>query len=93
MKKFIVKTTSYATNENPNFKGQVSIGYYGKNQKLIGHEGSHAEANYTTMLMSNYFIEEYGYNRLCDAKKSWIFKNPENTKFWKTTVEVVQMDI
>ena len=93
MKKFIVKTISYATDENTNFKGQVSVGYYGKNQKMIGCEGSHSEATYTTMPMSNYFIEQFGYNRLCDAKRSWIFKNPENTKFWKTVVNIIEMNV
>lgn len=93
MKKYIVKETSYATEANENFKGQVSITYYGKDQKQIGHYGSHADAIHMMMKLNDYMIKEYGYNRLCDAKKSYMYKHPENTKYWKSFVEIIEVEI
>ena len=92
MKKYIVMSTSFATKENPNFAGQVAISYYGKNQKLIGHVGTHAKATYSELPLENWLIKEYGYNRLCDAKRSWIFKNPENTQFWRSNTEIIEIE-
>ena len=88
MFKYIVKQVSVATEENKNFRGMVSIGYYGKDQKLIGHYGSFAKEMHDEMELTNYAIKEFGYDRLCDAKRSWIYKNPENTKYWQSTVEI-----
>ena len=94
MKKyFLVKTISKATADNSNFAGTESISYYGKNQKLLGHIGSYAEASYTAMDLKEYLIKEYGYTRECDAKRSWCYKNPENSKYWTSTCEVVEFEI
>ena len=93
MKKYIVKETSYATEANYNFKGQISICYFGKGSEIIAMEGSHAEATHTTKKMDNYMVKEYGYNRLCDAKKSYVYKHPENTKHWKSFAEIVEVEI
>lgn len=93
MKKYIVKETSYATEANDNFKGQIGIYYFGKGSATIAIEGSHAEATYTTMKLDNHRIKEYGYNRLCDAKKSYVYKHPENTKYWESSVEIVEVEI
>ena len=94
MKKyFLVKTISKATADNPHCAGQECVAYYGKNQKLLGHEGSHAEAAHTTMELKEYLIKEYGYTRECDAKRSWCYKNPENSKYWTSTCEVVEFEI
>lgn len=94
MKRFLVKTISKATEINPNFAGTESISYYGKNQKLLGYYiDSHAEASYTVMALKEYWIQEYGYTRECDAKRSWCYKNPENSKYWAFTREVVEFDI
>ena len=57
MKRFLVKTISKATETNSNFAGTESISYYGKNQKLLGHIGSCAEATHTTMDLQKYLIK------------------------------------
>ena len=93
MKRFLVKTISKATESNTNFAGTEVISFYGKNQKLLGHIGSCAEAPHTTMDLQKYLIKEYGYTRECDAKRSWCYKNPENSKYWTSTCEVVEFDI
>ena len=93
MKKYIVKVTGRATENNPYSAGQEFVAYYGKNQKLLGHEGSHAEAAHTAMDLKEYLIKEYGYTRECDAKRSWCYKNPEKSKYWTSTCEVVEFEI
>lgn len=87
-KKYLVKSTSTATDENPNFKGEVHVYYYGKGDTLCG-------ASEITGLfpLCSYMIEEYGYSRACDAKRCWSFNNPQNDKFWKTEVEIVELGI
>ena len=93
MKRFLVKTISKATETNSNFAGTESISFYGKNQKLLGHIGSCAEATHTTMDLQEYLIKEYGYTRECDAKRSWCYKNPVNSEYWTSTCEIVEFDI
>lgn len=93
MKKYIVKETSYATEANDNFKGQMGIYYFGKGSVVIAREGSHPDAIYTTKKLDNYMIKEYGYDRLCDAKKSYVYKHPENTKYWKSVGEIIEVEI
>ena len=97
MKRFLVKIISKATEINPNFAGTEFISsYYGKNRKLlghIGHIGSYAEASHTAMDLRECLIKEYGYTRECDAKRSWWYKNPETSKNWTSTCEVVEFDI
>ena len=93
MKRFLVKTISKATETNSNFAGTESISFYGKNQKLLGHTGSYAEATHSTVELKGYLVEEYGYTRECDAKRSWCYKNPENSEYWTSTCEVVEFEI
>ena len=90
MTKYIVKETSVATPENPSFAGETSIYWHGKGNQVIGIEGDHARHPTTP---SKYFICEYGYDRLCDAKRNWSYKNPENSKYWRSTAEIVEVKV
>lgn len=54
MKRYIVKVTGKATENNPNFAGLQYVAYNGKNQKLIGVEGSYAEAMDTVKKLDIY---------------------------------------
>ena len=89
MKKYIVKSVSTATEENQSFKGEVHVYYHGKGDELIGTEG-------VEMLkrdLTNWSIKKYGYDRLCDARRCYSYKYPENTKYWRTSVEIVEVEI
>ena len=96
MIRYLVKLTGTATENNVNFAGETSVCYYGKNQKLVGREGTHVpEENF---IVTRYFLEEYGYKRLCDARRSWIFKNPntESEKrldMWRNDVEIIKVEV
>ena len=97
MTKYLVKSTSVGTKTNPNFAGEIAISYYGKDQKMVGHEGTHySDMNFP---LKDYLIEEYGYNRESDAKRSWIYKNIKETDgkdaygFWESTVEIIKVEV
>ena len=93
MKRYLVKHISKATPNNPNFAGLTSIAYFGKEEKLLKHEGSAAEKAYSVCDSVKWMLEDYGYKRECDARKSYIYRNPENTEFWNSTVEIVEINI
>lgn len=93
MKFYLVKETSVATSENRNFAGQIAINYYGVGSISIGCYGTHAEATHAVQELSQYMIEEYGYSRKCDAVRNWVYKNPENSKYWKSSTEIVEIEI
>lgn len=85
---YVVKVVSEATKENKNFAGKKIVSYYGKDGHLIDTDDEYL-ASYK--LPIRYCLRNYGYSRLCDAKRSWMFKNPENTEHWKSTTEIVLM--
>lgn len=93
MKYYLVKETSVATDQNPSFAGEVAITHYGKDQYLLARSGSHAVTMHSEKAFNDYQIREHGYTRRCDAVRSWIYKNPENTKYWQSTVEIVEVEI
>ena len=45
--------------------------------------------------LNNYNILNYGYNRECDAKRSWIYKNPErNSSYWTPDeLEIIKVEV
>lgn len=87
MKKWLVKETSVATEQNPNFAGKVTVGYFGKGDECLKLEGCGWE-DYDHI---RHMLEEYGYNREADARRNWTYRNPENTEYWKSTVEIVEV--
>lgn len=94
MTKYIVKTTSKATDSNPNFAGQTSIVYYGKGDHTLGMVGDHNRLNYNYKELNPYLVKEYGYSRECDAKKAYSYKNTiDNYGYWETTAEIISMEV
>lgn len=95
MKYYLVKTVSVATPENQNFAGMYEISYYGKSDKQIAQEGTAPESIHTVKTLENrlFMLEEYGYKRACDAKRSWAYKNPETNRNWVSAVEIVEIEI
>ena len=93
MKKYIVNVTGNATQDYPNFAAQEFVAYHGKNQKLLGYEGGYVKALHMVKKLNVYMIKEYGYSRRCDAVRSWIYKNPENSPYWSTTAEIVEVNV
>lgn len=92
MKYYLVKVTSTATAENPNFSGEVSITYHGKACVMVKREGTHLpryNCDYTTP----YDLKEYAYKRECDAKRSWDYKHLQNDRYWQSSAEIVAFEV
>ena len=93
MTKYIIKSTLNASESNINFRGVTRVYYHGKDQKLLGDENSD-NRNIIGMNLFNYFVNEYGYNRECDTKRSWIYKNPDKDEpHWHTKVEIIKVEV
>ena len=91
MKRYIIRTVSTATELNKNFAGQTHTYYYGKGQELIAAYGT--QDAYIDRNLAAWWIKEYGYSRICDAKRSWILNNPENSEWWNSTAEIVAVEV
>ena len=90
---YMVKETSIATSANPNFAGETAIAYIGRNEALIAYVGDHPKKTGMYKELHAAAIKEYGYTRKCDAVRAYAYKNPENTDFWQSTAEIVEMEI
>ncbi len=86
-KYYLVKQVSTATPENPNFAGAVHTSYYGKGDTIIASDDP-----YINRPLNEWWVKEYAYTRLCDAKRNWTFNHPENTKYWTSTVEIEEVE-
>lgn len=93
MKVYLVRTHHIATIDNPNFAGQEDIVVTGKGDRMVAHEGSHAEATYTYLPFHPYLAREYGFKTVGAAKNSYAYKHPENSKNWNSTVEVIAAEV
>lgn len=90
MKMYLVKEVSRATAENLSFAGETSTVSFGKGQKQIKREGNHLPEN--NFDLTSYMVKDYGYRRRGDAKRSWVYRNPENSRFWASKVEIVAIE-
>ena len=101
---FMIKSVSISTEKNKHGEGIKIVQYYGKDQELIGCHteddrypypnwyigvmNSAKEDFYKNVLLSK---KDSLYTRKCDATRSWIYKNPENTEYWQSTVEIIEI--
>ena len=94
MKRYLVVETSKATEQNPNFAGTEVTYTLGVGDYVIGIEGSYCEKSHMERQpIRGWDVMEYGYKRMCDAKRNWTYKNPENNKYWQSTTEIIEVDI
>ena len=87
--RYLVKTVSTATPENPTHAGSVVTDYYGKAEELLFSDYRGCRYNNLTPAL----VKEYGYKRECDARRAYSYTHPENTDYWRTTVEIVKVEI
>lgn len=90
MKRYLVKETSVATENNKNFRGQTQVNYYGKGDRSIAAIYIQEPSMVSNR---NYLVREYGYKRKCDAERNWTYKNPLNSEYWKSTVEIIEIEV
>ena len=96
MKRYLVKLSCKATENNPNFAGETLICYYGKNQEMIGREGTHYPQE--NFIVTHHSLMEYGYKRMCDARRCWRYKNSnteleERLGMWQNKAEIIEVEV
>lgn len=88
MIKYVIKVVSTAKDNNPSFAGDVITYYYGKAQQILVSKNRYENnLSYLDVMAAN-----YGYDRECDAKKSYIYKTRfDEEEFWTsvTTIEKI----
>lgn len=90
MKRYLVKETSKATNNNPNFKGKEVVTLYGKEDKMLKYESNFPnDSNFDHI---SWLVEEYGYKREYDARRNYTYNHPENSNFWTSAVEIITIE-
>jgi len=88
---YFVKEVMKARGNNPNYAGQECVTLWGKQDQWIERYGSYAESTYTVKQFNPYLGLDYGFKRICDAKRSYIYKHPEE-RYWDVEVSVVWKD-
>lgn len=94
MKRYVIRTVSTATEDNPNFAGEVHTWWYGKGDTYLAFKVKNAKAWHNEFnYLDEQNIAEYGYARKCDAVRSYAYKHPENTRFWTTRAEIIEFEV
>ena len=89
---WFIKSVSTATPENKNFAGNVQTYIFGKDGFRLFEDVPDGWFN-KDLTDCPYCVIENGYKRLCDAKRSYSYKYPQNDKSWQTTVKIVSIDV
>lgn len=89
---YIVRVTSKATQDNLNFAGMTSIAYYGKDQQLLGMEGTVHDYLGDSHKVDTYMVKTYGYKRKCDAARSYVYNNCYPSHYWNKQVEIIEVE-
>ena len=89
---WFVKSVSTATCENKNFAGEVHTYIFGKGEFRLFEDVPGGFYN-KDLTDCPYCVIEYGYKRICDAKRSYSYKNPQNDGSWRTAVKIVSVDV
>lgn len=88
---YLVKSTCKATEHNRNFCRETETYIHGKGEYLLYADTK--DKYIACDLIIPCFVREYGYSRVCDAKRSYIYKHPDNTEYWRSTVEIVAVEV
>lgn len=92
MEKYLVKIVSVAKPDNPTYTNEEThTYYYGKGDKLVG---AYDCDPWVATKLNAYMIEEYGYSRLCDAKRNWGYRNHRREeRYWTSRVEIIKINM
>lgn len=95
MIRYLIHSIGKATASNKNFHGDVVEAFSGKGDETVGlyHYLNGGSCIVQRQFYPAHDAKEYGYSRLCDAKRNWSYNNPQNDEFWTTTVEIIAVEI
>lgn len=89
---YFIKETLTAPETNPNYAGCVHTYIYGKNQTLVEMRGTEYSDYSWLECDKEYTLKEYGYTRKCDTMRSYIYKHPQNDRYWTTVAEIIEIE-
>ena len=93
MKRYLVKVTDTATENNTARPGAILRYWYGKGHICLKSEGeAYLDKDWLTPSM----IRNHGYARESDARRSYHFKHTGDTTgrgWWMTSVEIVCVEV
>lgn len=89
---FFVKEVAKAKDDNPTFAGQGCVTLWGKGDQWVERYGEYAEKTQTVKQFDPWFGREYGYKRICDAKRSYVYKNHDPERYWDYEVSIIWKD-
>ena len=92
MKRYVVKSTSVASETNQSCKGEIHVWWHGKGEAYCGKLIFHKDWTDGNGLY-DWEAKNYGYTRRCDAKRSYLYKHPQNDSNWSTVVEIVEVEV
>lgn len=88
---YLVKSVCKATANNQSYGGETHTYIHGKDEYLMFADTP--DKFVSRDLMTPYFVRKYGYKRECDAKRAYSYTHPENTEYWKSTAEIIAVEI
>ena len=88
---YLVKSVCKATANNQSYCGETHTYIHGKEEYLLLADTR--DEFVARDLMTPYFVRQYGYKRECDAKRSYSYTHPENTEYWRSTAEIITVEI
>ena len=88
---YLVKSVCKATASNQSYVGETHTYIHGKEEYLLLADTR--DEFVARDLMTPYFVRQYGYKRESDAKRSYSYTHPENTEYWRSTAEIITVEI
>ena len=88
---YLVKTVSKATPANHSYGGETHTYIHGKDGFLLFADTKDPFVNRDCM--TPYFVRQKGFTKESDARRAYSFKHPENTEYWRSTAEIIAVEI
>ena len=88
---WFVKTVTRPTEQNTNHAGEEHIHIFGKGEKMLFAQTGDPWIDRDWMTPHN--VLEYGYKRVCDAKRAYAYKNPERSEYWYERPQIVSVEM
>ena len=88
---YLVKSVCKATANNQSYSGETHTYIHGKEEYLLLADTR--DKFVARDLMTPYFVRQYGYKRECDARRAYSYTHPENTEYWRSTAEIITVEI
>lgn len=90
-RRYLVKTTTRATEQNTFCPGAVHTHIFGKAEEMLFANTGDPWIDRDNLTPR--FVLEYGYKRESDAKRAYSYKNPERSVYWQERPEIIEVEV